>query len=134
MRLVSTDPHCATLCLNRSESAFIGNVLNEFINGIHITEDELELRLGCGRSLLRPLHDQLADKHRSVWPDESSDLSKGSSEMAVLLTDAQLETISCALKDLASGRDIEAWEFPTRLGQEPGEALRLAGQLYDVTK
>ena len=54
--------------------------------------------------------------------------------MAVQLTDTRLETISRALKDLASGRDIEAWEFPTRLGQEPEDALRLAGQLDDVTK
>ncbi len=108
------------------------NVLNEFINGIRITEDELELRLGCGRSVLRPFHDQLVDKHRSGWPDEASDPSKSPSEIPVQLTRAQLGTMSSALRDLATGADIEAWEFPVRLGQEPTEALRLASELDDV--
>jgi hypothetical protein len=108
------------------------NVLNEFINGIHMTEDELELRLGCGRSILRPFHDHLVDKHRGVWPDDASDPSIGPPEILVRLTRAQLGTMSNALKDLATGADIEAWEFPVRLGQEPTEALRLAGELDDV--
>lgn len=40
--------------------------------------------------------------------------------------------MSSALKNLATGADIEAWEFPVRLGQEPTEALRFAGELDDV--
>jgi hypothetical protein len=132
MRLVSIDSHDATIGLSRSESALIDNVLNEFINGIHIAENEFELRLGCGRPVLRLFHGQLVDKHRSAWPDEASDPSKGPSEIFVQLTHAQLGTISRALRDLASGSDIEAWEFPVRLGQEPKEALRLASELDDV--
>jgi hypothetical protein len=126
------DSHDATLGLSRSESALMDNVINEFINGIHIAEDELELRLGCERSVLRPFHDHLVDKHRSAWPDEASDPSKGPSEISVQLTRTQLGTISRALRDLASGTDIEAWEFSVRLGQEPKEALKLAGELDDV--
>jgi hypothetical protein len=134
MRLVSTNSHHATVCLSRSESALIGNVLNEFINGIDITEDELVLRLGYGRSLLRPLHDQFADKHRSVWPDDSSSSPTDSTEVSVQLTHTQLEIINGALKDLAGDKDIEVWEFPIRLGQAPEEALKLAGQLDAVVK
>jgi hypothetical protein len=134
MRLISSESHNSTLSLNRSEAALLGNVLNEFINGIRITEDELERRLGCGRSFLRLLHNELIDKHRSIWPDEASDPSKGPSEIIVQLTDAQLGAIDCALKDLASGRDIEVWEFPIRLGQEPKDALRLASEFDDVIK
>lgn len=77
MRLLSIDSYYATLGLSRSESVLMDNVLNEFINGIHMTEGEFELRLGCGRSILRPFHDHLVDKHRSVWPDDASDPSIG---------------------------------------------------------
>lgn len=119
---------------NSLEATLLSNVLNEFINGIHITEAELERRLGCRRSFLLPLHDELIDKHRSIWPAEAGDLSEGSPEMTVQLTHAQLGAISRALKDLASGRDVEAWEFPIRLGQEPKDALRLANEFDDVIK
>jgi hypothetical protein len=111
----------------------MGNVLNEFINGIHITDDELERRLGCGRSVLRSLHDHLITSHRSVWPDHG-DSSKAQSKISLSLTRTQLETMSRALRNLASGADIEAWEFPIRLGQGPNNALKLASELDTVVE
>lgn len=108
------------------------DVLNEFVNGIAIEEDELERRLGCGRSILRPLLAQLGESHSGVWPENDS--SAGQAEVSVSFSPTQLETMSRALRDLASGADIEAWEFPIRLGREPDSALKLAKELDDVVE
>jgi hypothetical protein len=132
MRLISSDSNLVTLSLTRPESVLIGNTLNEFVNGLRIGDDELGSRLGCGRPVLRTMQQQLALSHRSVWPDSESDHSDSASEVHATLTHAQLATMSRALKDLATGKDIEAWEFPIRLGQEPRTALTLATELDDV--
>jgi hypothetical protein len=132
MHLISNDSHHATVSLTWPESALVGNTLNEFINGLRIDDDELESRLGCGRPALRPIQQHLALSHRSVWPDNEGDHSDSVSEVRVQLTRAQLATMIRALKDLATGKDIEAWEFPIRLGQQPKAALTLATELDDV--
>jgi hypothetical protein len=133
VKLVPVDSDVAALSISRDDSVLMGNVFNEFINGIRITEDELERRLGCGRSGLRSVHDQLTTSHRSVWPDQG-DSSKAESTISLSLTRTQLETMSRALRNLASGADIEAWEFPIRLGVAPEDALRLANDLDHVTE
>lgn len=132
MKLVSGDSHVVVLDVSREDSALMGNVLNEFVNGIHINEDELEHRLGCGRSVLRSLHDHLISNHRSVWPE--GDSSAVQPQISLSFTPTQLETMGRALRNLASGADIEAWEFPIRLGQEPNHALKLASELDGVVE
>jgi hypothetical protein len=132
MRLISIDPCDVMLGISEPESALVGNVLNEFINGIHIAEAELERRLGLGRPALRQCHEQLIAQIQGAEQAESDDHSRGLYEIPVQLTNTQVVTISRALSDLASGTDIEAWEFPIRLGQAPEEAIRLANELDNV--
>jgi hypothetical protein len=121
MKTQRLDPENVSFHLSLHELGTISNGLNEVCHCFRVVD--FEAKMGADRREVEHTLDEISDGY-----DKMKD--EGLTEGIVNFSDRELRMIIGALQEVC--REIEDWEFHTRIGAELGEAEEILVELITV--
>ena len=121
MEKIAESADGVVLRLSETELRIANNSLNEVTNGIRIPESEFEDRLGGPREETRRLLDGI-----------NGPQSIGVDGLTFRLSAFDLVLLRNAMIEMTKGVEMEAWEYPIRLGATVAEGKQLLSEIEDL--